>query len=305
MKVIDPKLYQHTPTVKVHDNRGLTVSVIGFHRITHHQYDVRGYLNQSIDTHPHSTRQNDSTIKPNFLWQYDLTGNPLSTESIDAGRTVILNDIEGRPVLTVTTTGTIQTRQYESSSLPGRLLSVTEQEPEEKKPHIIELLIWASGTEPEKNHNLAGQCVRHYDAAGVTRPESLSLIGTVLSQSQQLLIDDQQANWTGDNETIWQNILTSEVYTTQSTWDATGALLTQADAEGNIQRLAYDVAGQLKGSWLTRQDHNEQIIVKFLTYSAAGQKLHEEYGNGVIIEHSYEPETQRLICIKTHRPSDI
>ncbi|WP_434523938.1 hypothetical protein [Photorhabdus asymbiotica] len=275
MKDMNPKLYQSTPTVSVHDNRGLTIRDIGFHRVIHRQYDVRGNLNQSIDPRRYDTKQSDSTIKPNFLWQYNLTGNTLCTERIDAGRTVILNDIEGRPVLTVTASGVIQTRQYESSSLPGHLLSITEQEPTEKTPHIIELLIWARGTEPEKNHNLAGQCVRHYNTTGVTRPENFSLTGTVLSQSQQLLLDGQEANWAGDNETIWQNLLTSRVYTTQNTYDATGALLTQIDAKGNIQRLAYNVTGQLKGSWSTQRDQNGQIIVKSLTYSAAGQKLCE------------------------------
>ncbi len=314
MKNIDPKLYQKTPTVSVYDNRGLIIRNIDFHRttangdpdtrITLHQYDIHGYLNQSIDPRLYEAKKTNNTIKPNFLWQYDLTGNPLRTESIDAGRTITLNDIEGRPLLTVTATGVIQTRQYETSSLPGRLLSFTEQTPEEKTSRITERLIWAGNTEAEKNHNLAGQCVRHYDTAGVTRLESLSLTGTVLSQSSQLLIDTQEANWTGDNETVWQNMLADDIYTTLSTFDATGALLTQTDAKGNIQRLAYDVAGQLNGSWLTLKGQTEQVIIKSLTYSAAGQKLLEEHGNGVITEYSYEPETQRLIGIKTRRSSD-
>ncbi|ERT14989.1 RHS repeat-associated core domain-containing protein [Photorhabdus temperata] len=158
-----------------------------------------------------------------------------------------------------------------------------------------------------KSHNLAGQCVRHYDTAGVTRPESLSLTGTVLSQSQQLLDDKNgkgEANWAGDNETTWQNVLTNEIYTTQSTCDSTGALLTQTDAKGNKQRLAYDVAGQLKASWLTVKNQNEQIIIKSLTYSAAGQKLREEHGNNVITEYTYEPQTQRLIGITTQRTNN-
>ncbi|MBS9437742.1 RHS repeat protein [Photorhabdus noenieputensis] len=314
MKNIDPKLYQKTPVVNVQDNRGLTIRNIDFHRttangdtdtrITRHQYNAHGHLSQSIDPRLYEAKKTNSTIKPNFLWQYDLTGNTLRTESIDAGRTVTLNDIEGRPLLTVTATGVIQTRQYETSSLPGRLLSVTEQTPEEKTSRITERLIWAGNTEAEKDHNLAGQCVRHYDTAGVTRLESLSLTGTVLSQSSQLLLDTQEANWTGDNETDWQNMLAADIYTTLSTFDATGASLTQTDAKGHIQRLAYDVAGQLNGSWLTLKGQTEQVIIKSLTYSAAGQKLREEHGNGVITEYSYEPETQRLIGIKTRRPLD-
>ncbi|EYU14972.1 hypothetical protein [Photorhabdus aegyptia] len=126
MKNIDPKLYQHTPTVNVYDNRGLTIRNIDFHRsvaggdtdtrITRHQYDVRGHLSQSIDPRLYDAKQANSSINPNFIWQYSLTGDTLRTESADAGHTVALNDIEGRQVLIVTATGAIQTRQYEANT---------------------------------------------------------------------------------------------------------------------------------------------------------------------------------------------
>lgn len=38
-------------------------------------------------------------------------------------------------------------------------------------------------------------------------------------------------------------------------------------------------------------------------YSAAGQKLREEHGNGVVTKYTYEAETQRLTGIKTERPA--
>ncbi|TDB55590.1 RHS repeat protein [Photorhabdus luminescens] len=312
MKNIDPKLYHHTPTVSVHDNRGLAIRNISFHRatanantdtrITRHQYNVSGYLNQSIDPRLYDIRQTNNTVQPNFIWQHNLTGNILRTESIDAGRTITLNDIEGRPVLTINATGVRQNHRYEDNTLPGRLLAITEQVQAEEK--TTERLIWAGNTPQEKDHNLAGQCVRHYDTAGLTQLNGLSLTGAVLSQSQQLLVDDQNADWTGEDQNLWQQKLSNDVYTTQNSTDATGALLTQTDAKGNIQRQAYDIAGQLKGCWLTLKDQTEQVIIKSLTYSAAGQKLREEHGNGVITEYSYEPETQRLIGITTRRPSD-
>ncbi|SCZ69030.1 MULTISPECIES: RHS repeat domain-containing protein [Photorhabdus] len=314
MENIDPKLYQHTPTVSVYDNRGLTIRNIDFHRstaggdtdirITRHQYDARGHLSQSIDPRLYDAKQTDNSINPNFLWQYNLTGDTLRTESADAGRIVALNDIEGRQVLIVTATGVTQTRQYEANTLPGRLLSVSEQAPEEKAPRVTEYLIWAGNTQTEKDHNLAGQYVRHYDTAGVTQLKSLSLTENILSQSCKLLADGQEADWMGNDETLWQTKFNNETYTTQSTFDATGALLTQTDATGNIQRLAYNVAGQLKGSWLTLKNQSEQVIIKSLTYSAAGQKLREEHGNGVITEYRYEPETLRLISTTTRRQSD-
>ncbi|KER01851.1 RHS repeat protein [Photorhabdus temperata] len=310
----NPATFAGTPTVSVRDNRGLTVREISFHRttaggdtdprITRHQYDAYGYRTQSIDPRLYDAMQTDSSVKPNFTWQYNLTGNILSTESVDAGHTVTLNDIEGRPVLTKTSTKVIQTRQYEAASLPGRLLSVTEQVSGEATARVTERLIWSRNTQEAKDHNLVGQCVNHYDTAGLTQLESRSLTGTVLSQSRQLLSDSHQADWKDDNQATNQSRLNSEAYTTQSAFDATGALLMQTDTKGNIQRLTYNIAGQLNSSKLTVKGQSEQIIVKSLSYSAAGQKLQEIHGNGVVTEYTYEPETQRLISITTLRTSD-
>ncbi|MGJ0625572.1 cytotoxic necrotizing factor Rho-activating domain-containing protein [Xenorhabdus bovienii] len=309
MSRFNPALYEKTPMVSVLDNRGLHVRDIGYHRaevnnatdtrITRHQYNIQGSLIQSLDPRLYASQQNDSTIKPNFIWQYDLNGQILHTDSVDAGRTVTLNDIEGRPIMAVTATEVTQKWQYEAPSLSGRLLSVSEQAVN-VSPRITERLLWSDNSQQAKDNNLVGQCIKHYDPAGLNQLQSGSLTGAILKQSRQFILDDQQANWTDAN----LGLLDNTIYTTQSHVDATGMLLTQTDAKGNSQRLAYDIAGQLKGSWLTLKDQNEQIILKSLTYSAAGQKLQEVHGNGVITDYTYEPETQRLISITTHRPSD-
>ncbi|MCA6220829.1 RHS repeat-associated core domain-containing protein [Photorhabdus antumapuensis] len=307
----DPAVYAGTPTVNVLDNRGLAVREIAFHRakanedtdilITRHQYDLHGNRVQSIDPRLYDLMQADNTVQPNFHWQYDLIGTVLRTISADAGCTVTLKDVAARPVLNVNATSTVQTWQYEDRSLPGRLLSVSEQSINEEAPQVIERFIWASNSPAEKNLNLAGQYTRHYDTAGMNQHNSLSLTGAKLSWSRQLLKDDQIPDWSGDNRPVWQSKLENEIYTSKNTTNATGAPLMQIDAKGNMQRLAYNVAGQLQGRWLTIQRQTEQIIVNALSYGAAGQKLRETHGNGVTTKYSYEPETQRLTNISTQR----
>ncbi|CDG98609.1 hypothetical protein XBP1_400003 [Xenorhabdus bovienii str. puntauvense] len=94
-----------------------------------------------------------------------------------------------------------------------------------------------------------------------------------MSQVQQLLAEGQHADWQDEDQTHWHTLLDSTAYLTQSHSDATGALLTQTDAGGNKQRLAYNIPGQLKSSWLMLRNQSEQVIVKARDYSAAGQKL--------------------------------
>ncbi|MDI6539541.1 RHS repeat protein [Pantoea ananatis] len=314
--------HHNTPTVAVLDNRGLTVRDIAYHRhpgspdvtserITRHQYDARGFLVQSTDPRLH-----DAGLA-NFTDLMDLAGNVLRSQGVDNGTMVALSDAAGRPFISVSNISTAGdgaedrsqavTRrwQYEDATLPGRPLSITEQT-NGKGARITERFVWAGNSAEEKALNLAGACVSHYDTAGLTQTDSVALTGVPLSVTRRLLRNadnpDAVADWQGEDTSAWNDLLDGEAYTTLTTTNATGAVLTTRDAKGNLQRVAYDVAGLLSGSWLTLKGGTEQVIVVSLTYSAAGQKLREEHGNGVVTTYTYEPETQRLTGIKTERP---
>ncbi|HCR3444156.1 TPA: RHS repeat protein [Morganella morganii] len=316
-------LFSKTPTVTVFDNYGLTILDVSYHRhpespditterITRHQYDTRGFLTKSADP-----RLAEAGLA-NFTYRTDLRGGVLRTQGADNGITVSLNDVAGRPFITVSNIGTTdngtddrsqavtRTWQYEDASLAGRPLSITEQV-NGGAARITERFVYAGNTDAEKALNLAGQLVSHYDTAGLVQTDSIALTGVPLSVTRRLLKNadnaDTVADWQGENTPFWNKLLDNDARTTLTTADATGSVLTTTDAQGNTQRMAYDVAGRLSGSWLTLKGGTEKIIVASLTYSAAGQKLREEHGNGVVTTYSYEPETQRLNGIKTERPS--
>ncbi|WP_244941624.1 RHS repeat domain-containing protein [Serratia inhibens] len=304
-------VYTNTPTVTVLDNRGLNVRNIAYHRhpvtpdvtserITRHQYDARGALSRRADPRLQAARLT------NFIYLTDLAGSVMRTVSADAGITVQLNDIAGRPFLGIDANGITRTWQYEGSALPGRPVSMTEQVASEAV-RITERFAYAGNTHAEQALNLAGTCVSHYDTAGLVQTDSVALSGVPLSVTRRLLKDADNpalvADWQGTDASAWNDRLDSAVHATLTTADATGAVLTTTDAKGNLQRVAYDVAGLLSGSWLTLKGGTEQVILQSLTYSAAGQKLREVHGNGVVTTYAYEPETQRLVGIKTERPA--
>lgn len=310
-------VFSTTPSVVVRDARGLQVRNIAYHRhpdtpavtdtrVTRHQYDTRGLLSQSTDARLHDLMQADTTVQPNFVYHPSLAGSVLRTDSVDAGNSLVLTDAAGRPVLAVSADGILLTRQYEDAVHSGRPLSLTEYTPDGIS-RITERFVYADNSDTHKARNLAGQCVSHYDSAGLVQLDSVALIGVPLSVTRRLLKDadnpDVVADWQGADASVWDTLLAGEGYTTLTRIDATGAGLSTTDATGNLQRVAYDVAGQLKGSWLTLKGGKEQTIIASLTYSAAGQKLREEHGNGVVTTYTYEAETQRLTRIKTERPA--
>jgi len=320
---MNPKVFSKTPLVTVVDNRDLPVREIIWHRhpdtphitderITRHQFNAQGYLMQSADPRLHVKGRSNIRQLP------DLSGSVLQKSSTDAGTTVTLNDAAGRPFIAVSNILTADdgtedrsqavTRiwQYEGDDLPGRPLSVTEQLTGEAA-RVIERFVYAGYGDAEKALNLAGQCISHYDTAGLLETRSIALTGVPLSVTRRLLKDadspDALADWQGADASAWNDLLGGETCTTLTTADATGAMLTTTDAAGNLQRVAYDVAGLLSASWLTLKGGAERVIVRSLTYSAAGQKLREVHGNGVVTTYAYEPETQRLTGIKTWRPA--
>ena len=137
---------------------------------------------------------------------------------------------------------------------------------------------------------------------------AISLTGMAQRVTRRLLgaaHDPQvEVDWAGDDAESWQAVLQApdEGHTSTTVADATGAVLATTDAVGNVQRQAYDVAGLPSRSWLTLAGGLEQVILAGMSYTAAGQKLHEAHGNGLLTRYRYEPRTQRLAGICSERP---
>ncbi|HYQ53117.1 MAG TPA: RHS repeat domain-containing protein [Pseudomonas sp.] len=321
----DNALHRNTPSVAVLDNRGLVARTIDYHRhpdslaltearITRQQHDARGFMRHSSDPRLHAAG------RLNFTWLTDLAGRPLCTQSADAGVSINLDDAAGRPLLAVArialdeegrhdrSEAVTRTWHYESADLPGRLLGISEQV-NGLAACRLERLVYGANGEAQKAYNLAGQPCLHYDTAGLLSTHGYSLTGEPIATTQRLLAaaQDPQASpdWGGEQPAHWEALLQlqSEACSTTSWVDATGALLTQRDAAGHLRRHAYDVAGLLQRSWLTLAGGREQVIVEALRYSAAGQKLQESHGNGLVTHYQYEPRTHRLAAVRTQRPA--
>ncbi|MDS0907047.1 RHS repeat protein, partial [Morganella morganii] len=316
MSKTENTLHKKTPSVTVLSNRGQVVRDIVYHRhpdtpektderITYHQFDKRGFLEKSADP-----RMQASGLS-NFRYVTSLSGQVLCTESADAGISLTLNDAAGRLMISISQICTdkgqdncskavTQTFRYEGADSAGRLLSITEQTAGQNA-QVTERFMYAGNSEAEKARNLAGICTHHYDPAGLVQTDSIALTGVPLSITRQLLKDaDKPVSWPESNP---QTLLSAEKYTTQTIADATGAVLNTTNAAGHQQKVTYDIAGLLRTSRVTVKGGTEKIIIKSVTYSAAGQKLCEEHGNGVVTTYTYEPQTQRLIAVKTEHPA--
>ncbi|GLX64766.1 hypothetical protein KMU_28080 [Proteus vulgaris] len=308
--MLNKQLYTRTPNVVVHDNRGSTIREINYcrhpdtinktdERITRHHYHARGYLERSIGARLYEAQQSNSNIQPNIQQTMSLGGALSLSKGIDNGNSFNLNDIEGTAAQQINAKGTVTTYEYSDKQFERYLEQVKEGKLGESRIAVVQKFKWGQGNASELiDTNQVGKCIEHFDSAGKKTYSHYSLLGHIIAEIQQFIVGNN-INWgTGSEQSIQQ----AEKFTTQYTYDATGAVLEETDAKGNKRRIVYDIAGFVKQSWLTLKGQSEQVILRSLSYSAAGQKLREEHGNGLVTTYEYEPETQRLLHVKTQRP---
>ncbi|UWM65824.1 RHS repeat-associated core domain-containing protein [Enterobacter sp. CP102] len=315
--------YRKTPTLTVLDNHQNAIREIAWCcmpdtpdeadiRITRYSFDERGTGQKSAD--PRLYLANDS----NEYRMKDLIGTLILQHNVDSGLTVAINDAASRPVVSISGItinnenekvfgqATVRQNHYEEVGSSGRLCCIVEGA--DAGPYAtVERLIWAENDDAHKGFNLNGQCISHYDPAGLLQTSSIALCGVPLVVSRRVLKETGesgfQLDWEGTSAEKWDAALETESRVTQMTANSHGLSLTVIDAAGNTQRMKYDVVQQLKQSWLTLLNSEEQIILNNLMYSASGKPLQEVHGNGVAITYTWEDETLNLKEMKTERPA--
>ncbi|HEM8290879.1 TPA: RHS repeat protein [Providencia stuartii] len=302
-------LFTSTPLVVVRDNRGNKIRKIDYYRhpnfaeqteerIEFYQFNTHGFLATVADPRQYVKQQ------VNFNYRYNLLGFSLQTQGIDNGTVRVLNDSAGRLLLSLDANNLWRTFVYETSASLGRLTHIWEKTAEQGE-RISDYLEYAGNSFHEQNANLSGQCIRHYDTAGLLQIGQISLTGEAIHITRKLIqsLDNQDfyVNWnTNDRD----GMLNPEPFCTELKNDATGANILSINAKGHQQRLHYDIAGQLQFCGLTIKGEITQCMIKSIEYSAAGQKLCKKLGNGVVTCYEYEPQTQRLIRFSTERANN-
>ncbi len=303
-------LYTGTPTVSVTDNRGLAVRTLKYNRnkkevavdelITATTYSAAGFALSQTDPRLGSPQANTPDMPTgqlaNFQCRHDLAGRVLRTDSVDAGSHWSLFDIEGRSVWQRDARGAATRTEYDAF---GRLIQVSEQLVGKEGFIALEKLIYGDNDSDSvldrtaaQSANLCGVVSQQFDTAGQLTTPGVTLTGQPQAQVRRLLAATQgDPDW----DAMPQPVLEQNAYKTDWTYNALGALLTQTDANGNVQYTSYDVAGRVAAASLKQLNHDApQALLKSIHYSAHGQVESETAGNGVTTHYTYYPKTLRL-----------
>lgn len=293
------RLHAHTPTLSAVDPRGLPVRTVAYcrelsrqaaeARITRQVYDGAGRRVGNWDP-----RLWGLSPKPNLTSVYRLSGQPLLTDSLDAGWQLNLPAVAGQVLSAWDSRGSQQHTQHDALLRP---LAVREAVAGEAA-RFVERMTYA-GTDAAA-HNQCGRLIRHDDPAGTLHLRDYGLDGTALAEQRQFLASLEPPDWpigTGQRDDLLEP---GPGFTSRQTHIATGQLHNQTDAMGHLRSFTYTRAGQLKSASLRLVGAGQvpRLLVSALAYDAFGQVEEETAGNDVQTRAEYDPRDGRLLHLR-------
>lgn len=294
---------------------------------TQSTYDIRGNL----------LTVTDALERVAFRYTYDLANNSLRTESIDAGTKRIILDAIGNAIERRDSKGALILQTYDVLNRPIQLWA---RDDAASEMMLREVLEYGDRSSPDLSEadrtaarelNRLGQLVRHYDEAGQLSFEEFDFKGNLLVKVRRVIADAPiqavfenaaannwqvnafRVNWQASNgnslESHAETLLNSTEYVTSMTYDGLNRvklLRYPQDVEGNRRELRpqYNRAGALE-----RVTLNDEVYVERIAYNAKGQRILIAYGNGIMTRYVYDPETFRLLRLRseryTHEPGTL
>lgn len=261
-------VHRRTPALRVSDSRGLPIRQIAYLRtiagetttalMTRQQHDAAGRL---------VAQWGPRLSKPNLTTVYELAGEPLKVDSVDAGWRLNLPGLAGETRRRWDARGNHWRTTYDDQL---RVVTV-----EENAQPDVETFTYADAV-ADAHHNLRGQLLEQVDPSGTLRLESYGLLGQPLRETRTF--HDAQA------------------FVSCRTYSPLGAVLDQVDAGEHRQQSRYDLAGQLQQVQLQiNGQHDWQPVLQKVQYNAAGKIIEQQAGNDVISRWSYDPADARLL----------
>jgi len=302
-----------TPSIVHLDTLGRSILSVEHNRVagrdefyrTHVVLDIEGNVRSVIDARGNTVMR----------YKYDMLGNRVHVNSMDAGERWMLNNVAGKPIRSWNKRQHIFIHTYDVLQRPlktriqgGDALTALD--------HEVERFVYGEGQSDDKRRNLRGQAFQHFDSSGLSTNERFDLKGNLL-QSQRRLASDYQAvaiDWSEGSPT---NRLEGESFTRITQYDALNRMRRQYNWHRSNNRVAvyepiYNERGFLQAEDLVigAEKHDgvdyrggaRTTAIAEIAYNEKGQLTHVHHGNGTTTRYKYDPLTFRLQQLRTTRP---
>jgi RHS repeat-associated protein len=265
--------------------------------LTRSRYDVRGNLIEIID----------AMGRLAFQHAYDLHNRQLMVNSIDAGLRTSVLDAQGSLVEYRDSKGSVVLRRYDMLNRSIEVWAVNDFNAPEQFTQRERIVYGDQANLPNaQSRNLLGKPFQHYDEAGMMTFDRYDYKGNLLEKMRRVVRDSAiAAGWTAHWEDGTQALRELEpprqAYQTSTRFDALNRpiqITYPRDSLGNRAVLTpmYNHAGSLRAVRLGNDEY-----VREIAYNAKGQRVLIAYGNNVMTRYAYDPETFRLLRLRTER----
>lgn len=295
MNVQSAALHHHTPRLNVVDPRGLEIRAIDFWRnqatdtpavlINRVAHDAAGHPVNCWDA-----RLWESQAAVNLTTVFSLSGQALLSDSVDAGWRLMLAGDSGAVVAGWDGRGTERSVQYDALLRPVAII---------ENGRCVERRQY--GGPDTKGHNQCGQCIRHDDPAGSRMDDEFALAGGVLEQTRYFLFNPENVDWPEPLAERDALLESGPGATTRWAHSPLGDVISQTDAQRNVQTFAHTVAGHIEAISLSLPGQTERVLVHSIDYDAQGHVTSETAGNGVVTKALHDAANGRLIELKGTR----
>ncbi|PYC24223.1 toxin [Pseudomonas jessenii] len=197
---------------------------------------------------------------------YRLDGEPLKTDSVDAGWRLILPGLAGEPLQRWDERDSHWRTTFDKQL---RVVAV-----EENGVADVDVFTYADAS-ADPRFNRRGQLLEQHDNSGTLRTDSFALTGQPLAETRTF--DDGRG------------------FTSRRVFSPLGAVLEQTDAGGHRQKSCYGLAGHLRQVQLLIKDKSQwRPVLLDAQYNAADQIIEQQAGNLVVSRWTYDPADGRL-----------
>ncbi len=246
-----------------------------------------------------------------FLHNFDMAGRKLFIDSKDAGEKRLFLTVDDQPLYHWDANG------YRVSTTFDELRRPVEVFVKDGSTTILsEKLIYGETRSQPETTNSRGKLWKQYDGAGLLVNERADFKENIIEVQRRLLANGTtaQVQWPQDSSGNFDEVagvnllesntrLNSPAYVVATAYDAMNRVVQNQFPDGSSQTPMYNQASLLESMAVQHPNRPAEVLVRNIDYNARGQRKKIEYGNGVVTEYDYAPETFRLKEINTTRTS--
>jgi RHS repeat-associated protein len=284
------------PVLSVEHNRNTATNADEFYK-TKVYLDTEGNLRRVTDARELPSNGQKGNVV--MTYKYDMLGQLVYQNSMDAGQRWLLTNALGKPLRTW------DERNHEFRYVYDALHRPTESKILGGDPgnpgldHIFEKIEYGELQSTPEAKNLRGQVFRHFDTGGRLEMPEYDFKGKPSETRRRLFSKYKEvANWVGGNLT---GDLEADTFTFITETDALGRISKQTAPDGSVIFPQYNEGGLLDAESVAHPGKAAVFYLKNLDYNEKGQRERIQYGNDVVTKFEYDEETFRLLRLVSRR----